>query len=198
MQEKRAKQATQDAEERRANELIRRKAGQDAGQAREELERKGTLPAHTERLKDAERKRREKLEDAAAKARVKAQIEEDKRRRAEKAAREKAAREGAPLPGAAPAGGAPAAPPVPKASSATESRLRVRAPGGQWMGVLPATATLADLEATVLDAGHGGGASALQFSTTFPRRTFTAEERSALLKDLGLVPNAALEASAAP
>ncbi|WFC94017.1 hypothetical protein MBRA1_000644 [Malassezia brasiliensis] len=41
MQEKRAKQATQDAEERRANELIRRKAGQDAGKAREELERKG-------------------------------------------------------------------------------------------------------------------------------------------------------------
>lgn len=44
MQEKRAKQATQDAEERRANELIRRKAGQDAGQAREELERKGRQP----------------------------------------------------------------------------------------------------------------------------------------------------------
>lgn len=66
------------------------------------------------------------------------------------------------------------------------------------MGVLPATATLADLESAILKAGHGGGASMLQFSTTFPRRTFTAGERSASLKDLGLVPNAALEASAAP
>lgn len=197
MQEKRAKQATQDAEERRANEMIRRKAGQDANQARKELEQKGTCPAHAERLKDAERKRREKLEDAAAKARVKAQIEEDKRRRAEKAAREKALREGAPLPGAAPQGTAPTMPAAPKTSSAKEARLRVRAPGGQWMGVLPSEATLADLQAAVLSDGKGGDASALQFSTTFPRRTFTADEQAKTLAELGLVPNAALEASKA-
>ncbi|WFD37380.1 uncharacterized protein MJAP1_000324 [Malassezia japonica] len=192
LQEKRAANASKDADERRANEQIRRKAGQDAGAAREELERK-------ERIKEAERKRREKADDIAAKARVKAQIEEDKRARAEKAAREKALREGTPLPGAAPQG-APAPPPtasVPRANAGTEARLRVRAPGGQWMGTLPADATLADLEKAVLADGKGGDASALQFSSTFPRRTFGAAERQETLKALGLVPNAALDASSA-
>jgi hypothetical protein len=41
----------------------------------------------------------EKVEDAKARAAVKAQIEADKKARAEKAAREKALREGKPLPG---------------------------------------------------------------------------------------------------
>ena len=40
--EKRAVKEAENAREQRANEMIRRKAGQDAGQAREELERKGT------------------------------------------------------------------------------------------------------------------------------------------------------------
>lgn len=36
-----------------------------------------------------------------------------------------------------------------------------------------------------------------QFSQTFPRKFFTDEEKSKTLKELGLVPNAALEASPA-
>ncbi|WFD42229.1 hypothetical protein MPSI1_000870 [Malassezia psittaci] len=188
MQEKRAKQASKDAEERRANELIRRKAGQDAGQAREELEKK-------ERIKDAERKRREKQEDIAAKARVKAQIEEDKKRRAEKAAREKALREGVPLPGATPTNGPPTKPSAVPTSTANESRLRVRAPGGTWMGTLPATATLLDVQNAVLKDGKGGDAVQLQFSTTFPRHIFTTGEQAKSLKELGLVPSAALESA---
>lgn len=53
------------AAERKANEQIRRKAGQDASQVREELERKGAsvLQPDTERIKEAERKRRERLDD---------------------------------------------------------------------------------------------------------------------------------------
>ncbi|WFD18442.1 hypothetical protein MCAP1_000645 [Malassezia caprae] len=140
--QKRAAQEEQNAKERRANEMIRRKAGQEASQAREELERK-------ERIKEAEKKRRERLEDIAAKERVRQQIEEDKRRRAEKAAMEKAMREGLaepPQPAAKPTQIVP-----PKTSSATETRLRVRAPG--------------------------------------------AEDHDKTLKELGLVPSAALEAS---
>ncbi|WFC98152.1 hypothetical protein MYAM1_000876 [Malassezia yamatoensis] len=188
MQEKRAKQASKDAEERRANELIRRKAGQDAVQAREELEKK-------ERIKDAERKRREKQEDIAAKARVKAQIEEDKKRRAEKAAKEKALREGEPLPGAVPTDGPPTKSSAIQASTANESRLRVRAPGGAWTGTLPSTATLLDVQNAVLKDGKGGDATRLQFSTTFPRHIFTADEQAKSLRELGLVPSAALESA---
>lgn len=153
------------------------------------------ITTYPERIKDAERKRREKMDDIAAKARVKAQIEEDRKARAEKAAHAKAMREGTALPGAAQT---PAPPPAaPRASTATEARLRVRAPGGQWTGTMAATATLTDVESAVLQDGKGGGASTLQFSTTFPRKTYSAADRSATLKELGLVPSAALEASSA-
>ena len=140
---------------------------------------------------------------------MRAQIEQDKRDRAERAAREKALREGQPLPGAsskpsaaaaaaaaAASGGAAAR----QTSNASEARLRVRAPGGMWMGTLPADATLADVESAV-NSQHGTAARlvvrwCLQFATAFPRRVFTDAERGSSLRDLGLVPNAALDASA--
>lgn len=75
----------------------------------------------------------EKLEDAKAKARVKAQIEADKRERAEKAAREKALREGVVLPQESATTSA-AAPPKPAVAGKdfAETRLQIRlASGGQ-------------------------------------------------------------------
>ena len=75
----------------------------------------------------------EKLDDAKARARIKAQIEADKRERAEKAAREKALREGAPLP-EEPATTSVAAPPKPAVAGKDfpETRLQIRmASGGQ-------------------------------------------------------------------
>lgn len=129
---------------------------------------------------------------------MRAQIEQDKRDRAERAAREKALREGRPLPGASAApsaaASAAAAPPPRATSNASEARLRIRGPGGMWMGTLPAEATLADVEQAV-NAAQGGSAQ-LEFSTAFPRRKFTDAERGASLRELGLVPNAALDASA--
>ncbi len=85
----------------------------------------------------------EKLEDQKAREAVKAQIEADKKARAEKAAREKALREGKPFPDAsaqastsAPAA-APAAPKGP-GKDYPETRLQIRmASGGQ-----PYTTTL--------------------------------------------------------
>ena len=77
--------------------------------------------------------RAEKIEEAKARARVKAQIEADKRERAEKAAREKALREGATLP-QEPATPAAAAPPKPVVAGKDfpETRLQIRmASGGQ-------------------------------------------------------------------
>lgn len=194
---RRADKASEDAKQERANELIRRKAGQESAQIREDLERK-------ERIKEAERKRKERLDDVcmyltnkiAAKERVRAQIEQDKRDRAERFAREKALREGRPLPGAsaAPSAAASAAAAPRPTSNASEARLRIRGPGGMWMGTLPAEATLADVELAVNSAQ--GGSAQLEFSTAFPRRKFTDAERGASLRELGLVPNAALDASA--
>ena len=185
--DKRAAQSKEDAQAQRENEKIRRKAGQDMGTAREEMKQK-------EMARDAEIKRQEKAADLAAKKRVKEQIEADKRERAEKAAREKALREGrmddlkpavAPvLPVAAPA-----------ASSSKEARLRVRAPGGMWMGTMPAESTLVDVQSKMQAEGKAQGP--LSFSTTFPRKTFDEAEKKKTLRELGLVPNAALEASVA-
>ncbi|CBQ69316.1 conserved hypothetical protein [Sporisorium reilianum SRZ2] len=193
---KRAAQSKIDAEESKANEKIRRKAGQDLTEVKEEMKRK-------EQLKEAERKRKEKQEDAAFKAKIKAQIEADKRERAAKAAEEKARREGGagavaqPAP-AGPSAAALAASAGPQASKSTanEARLRVRAPGGMWMGTLPADATLADVEAKIKAEGKDGGSAQLKFSTTFPRKFFDASDAAKTLRELGLVPNAALEASA--
>ena len=75
----------------------------------------------------------EKLDDAKARAKVKAQIEADKRERAEKAAREKALREGVALP-QEPATIAAVAPPKPTVAGRDfpETRLQIRmASGGQ-------------------------------------------------------------------
>ena len=75
----------------------------------------------------------EKLDDAKARARIKAQIEAEKRERAEKAASEKALREGAPLP-EEPATTSVATPPKPAVAGKDfpEIRLQIRmASGGQ-------------------------------------------------------------------
>ncbi|PWN27629.1 hypothetical protein BDZ90DRAFT_279417 [Jaminaea rosea] len=187
--EKRAAQSTVDAQEAKANEQIRRKAGQDMAVAKDEMEKR-------EAEKERKRKAAEKKADAEAKARVREQIEADKRERAERVAREKAARSGQTTQAtpAAAAGAAPAPPPQAKAAStANESRLRIRAPGGQWMGTVPAETTLKQVEQMVVDAGNAAGP--LKFSQTFPRKFFTDEEKQKTLRELGLVPNAALEAA---
>lgn len=164
---------------------IRRKAGQDAARVREELEHKGmwrraALPPLTDRANEAggakaprahrrcayQRRVALLTVQMEAKARVRQQIEEDKRARAEKAAREKALRSGQPLPGAAAPGEAPK-PTAPRVtpSNANETRLRVRAPGGTWMGTLSADATLADVERAVAQDNKAGGATSLTVRT---------------------------------
>lgn len=157
--EKRAAQSQVDAKEARANEQIRRKAGQDMGIAREELQKK-------EALKEQRQKAAEKKADAEAKARVRAQIEADKRERAEKAARDKALREGK-TEVATPAAPSAVRPPAPTAtaSNASETRLRVRTPAGQWMGTLPVEATLSQVETMIRDDGKAQGP--LKVSTPF-------------------------------
>lgn len=87
----------------------------------------------------------EKIEDAKAKAAVKAQIEADKKARAEKAAREKAIRDGQPVLDSSSSTGssrpAPTSVTVPKKDFA-ETRLAIRMSSGgqQYTTTLPSDA----------------------------------------------------------
>ncbi|KAH9893190.1 ubiquitin-related domain-containing protein [Cubamyces lactineus] len=190
---KRAAKAKEEAKESLANEAIRRKAGKDMNQIREEMKQK-------ELIKEAEKKRKEKLEDAKARAAVKAQIEADKRERAAKAAREKALREGKAVPEqSAPApAAAPAASSAPKASKDyPETRLQIRmASGGQpYVTTLPSDATLREVAEFLAAQTLAVNVDTVKFSLTFPRKTFAPEDFSRSLRDLGLTPSAVLIAS---
>ncbi|GAA5900835.1 hypothetical protein JCM8208_004623 [Rhodotorula glutinis] len=197
MDEKRRVQAKLDAEENKRNEEIRRKSGKDEAQAREAL-----------KLKEAERaavlRKKEKADELAARARIKEQIEADKRARAEKSAREKALREGRnPDIAAAAVSGGGAAPPVPvvpaaSASSASSgekktydaARLQIRVPSGPpLVHSLPATSTLGEVVEWV--KGQTGLAS-VTLTCSFPRKTYGSADLDKDLKTLNLVPSAVL------
>jgi len=194
MAAKKAAKAKEEAREHKANEAIRRKAGKDINEIREEMKAK-------ELVKEAEKKRKEKLEDAKARAAIKAQIEADKRERAEKAAREKALREGKPVPGSsAPAPAAPAATssaPKPAGKDYPETRLQIRlASGGQpFTTTLPSEATLREVAEFVAAQTLSVDVETVSFSLTFPRKTFARADFSKTLKELGLTPSAVLIAS---
>ncbi|EMD38961.1 hypothetical protein CERSUDRAFT_112675 [Gelatoporia subvermispora B] len=193
MAAKRSVKAKEEARENLANEAIRRKAGKDINELREEIQAK-------EMVREAEKKRKEKLDDAKARAAVKAQIEADKRARAEKAAREKALREGKPVPGSsAPAPAAAAAPSAPKPAGKDypETRLQIRlASGGQpYTTTLPSEATLREVAEFVAGQTLSVDVETVSFSLTFPRKTFARSDFSKTLKELGLTPSAVLIAS---
>jgi len=191
--EKRSKQSTVDVQEAKANEQLRRKAGKDMTEAREDMKRK-------EAIKEAEAKKREKIEEAQFRARVKAQIEADKRERAEKQARERELRASGGSIATTPAAAmsSPLAALRNSSGSGSEARLRVRGPGGvMWMGTLAAEAKLGEvLERMEKDGKLAGspGVASVQLSNTFPRKQFTDADLGKTLAELGLVPNAGLEA----
>ncbi|KAJ2158930.1 hypothetical protein GGF46_003402 [Coemansia sp. RSA 552] len=187
IREKRRRREAEEKAEQRRNEMIRRKAGQDAGEQQERLKE--------EQLKrDLELQRRQKDEDRVAEERIKRQIEQDKRDRAARLAKEKAEREGraaepSSLPSMLQAG-------LPRVEvSASQTRLQIRpmlkAASRPLTGVFGAEQTLKDVVRFVRkelpEAGHHP-----KLSMTFPRKDFDARDEAKTLKELGLVPNAAL------
>ncbi|ROV94521.1 hypothetical protein VMCG_08179 [Cytospora schulzeri] len=182
---KRAGLAEKDKEEARRNEKIKQKATRETQDAKEELQRK-------EQIKEAARKRQEKLDDQEAKRRIKAKIEADKEERRRKAENAKAARESREA--AAPAAAAPsqpAAPAQPKSSASyTEARLRLQTPGGVVQKNFPAETTLFEV-AQALQAEQGNAVSS--FTMTFPRKTFEAGvDFGQTLREIGVVPSGVL------
>ncbi|KAF7289462.1 hypothetical protein HMN09_01340200 [Mycena chlorophos] len=192
MAEKRANKAIEDAKEAKSSEMLRRKAGKDMGALKEEMEKR-------QALQDAEKKKREKIEDAKAKAAVKAQIEADKKARAEKAAREKALRNGeaivdapAAKPAASTSGGAPVA-----GKDFKETRLQIRlSTGGQpYTTTLSSDAPLREVAEFLAGQVLAVDVETVTFAQSFPRKTFSKSDFSKSLRDLGLTPSAVLIAT---
>ncbi|KAM3582473.1 hypothetical protein VKS41_005118 [Umbelopsis sp. WA50703] len=175
--EKRVLREQQEKEDRKSNEKIRRKTGQELTQAKEKMEE--------EQLKKAfEAKKKEKEADRLAKAKIKAQIEADKKERAAKRDAAKQATQAQ----AAIASAEAAAPKVKK--EYTDSRLQIRLPGGTPIThTFPATSQLEDVATFIKENGH---AQSFTLSTPFPRKTFQPDDYSKSLKDLDLVPSAVL------
>ncbi|EIW75184.1 hypothetical protein CONPUDRAFT_159317 [Coniophora puteana RWD-64-598 SS2] len=204
MAAKRAVKAKEEAKEAKENEAIRRKQGKDLNKIKEDLKAK-------EIEKEIEQRRRDKVEDAKARAAIKAQIEADRIARAERTAREKALREGREIvdaPSSASSApqvrpGGPAAAAATTSSSGVagkdfkETRLQIRlATGGQ-----PLTTTLSS-EATLREVAEFVAAQTLtvdvdtvSFAQHFPRKQFERSDFSKSLRDLGLTPSAVLIAS---
>ncbi|RCH80466.1 hypothetical protein CU098_007232 [Rhizopus stolonifer] len=181
MAAKRANREQQEAEERKQAEKIRRKAGQEITNAKEALEAK-------EIQKALEKKKREKEEEKIAKARVKAQIEQDKRDRAAKKAAKQAQQteqaQQAEIAGA----NAPSQPTIKKEYN--EARIQIRVPGsGPITHTFDASAALQEVVDYLQTQGCS---SSFTLSTTFPRKTFSTDDHQKTLKELNLVPSAAL------
>lgn len=163
---------------------IRRKSTKETHDIKEELQKK-------EQLKEAAAKRKEKLADIAAKEKIKQQIQQDKEDRRLKAEREKAERAGKAPP-------EPVAPSVPvttgvvtskPASAYTETRLRLQTPGGNVQKSFSVDTTLFEVaEALRMESG----VEVQSFTQNFPKKIFDSIDFGSTLKELGLVPSAAL------
>jgi len=183
--EKRAKQSKEDVQANKANEALRMKAGQDVGKMKEDMEAK-------EAIKEADRKKREKLEDQRARAAIKAQIEADKKERAEKSAREKAIRDGN-APAVVAATTAKPSSAV-KSSENPETRLQVRTSKGPITKTFPSDSTLVEVAEWVCSEDISYDVGTIRFSSTFPRKQYAEGDMKKSLKENGLTPSAVLMA----
>lgn len=143
-------------------------------------------------MKEAAKKKQEKLDEIEARKRIKAKIEADKAERRLKAERERAERAGMAPPVQ------PAAAPLPTSSGPTtskpaaaytETRLRLQTSQGNIMKTVPVTTTLFEVAAALK---QDDGLDVQSFVQTFPKKVFDAQFFGESLKDLGLVPSASL------
>lgn len=140
---KRAAQATQDIQETKKNEAIRRKKTQETEQLKEDLRKR-------EQLKEVEKRKREKVEDAQAKERVRQQIREQQEARKRQAEQEKALREGRAVPSQQPPQAPAAARKPPVTASHSETRLQLRLPSGPpLVKTFPVETTLFEVASAV-------------------------------------------------
>ncbi|MCJ1308331.1 hypothetical protein MMC25_001984 [Agyrium rufum] len=184
--DKRAGKSDQDKVDQKRNEEIRRKSTKQTQDIKEDLAKK-------ELLKEAAAKKREKQADVAAKEKIKAKIAADKEERRLKAEKEKAEREGRAVPiddtPAAPVVAATLAATSKPASAYTETRLRFQTLGGNIQKSLPVDTTLFEV-ASMLQ--QESGVQVQSFVQNYPKKVFDQVDFGSTLKELGLVPSAAL------
>lgn len=142
----------------------------------------------------------DKIDEAKARARVKAQIEQDKRERAEKFAREKAIRDGQEpttsvtsvgnVSNAASTATKPAA--SSSASDAPQTRLSIRLPYGQ--PIITTRESSEKLKDTVEWVRNNCNQQIFQgkVSIPFPRKQFSDAEMEKTLKELDLTPSSVI------
>lgn len=136
-------------------------------------------------------KQKEKQDDIAAKARVRARLAADKAERQRKTEKEKAEREGR----------APESETVHQqstsssevstskpASAYTDTRLRLQTAAGSINKSFPADTTLFE----VASALNEEGVEVTSFTQNFPKKVFDGVDFGQTLKELGLVPSALL------
>ncbi|KAF9158901.1 hypothetical protein DFQ26_007115 [Actinomortierella ambigua] len=180
--EKKATRSIQDEEERRQNEKLRRKAGQDMTMVKQKLEEQ-------EMKKLADARKREKEDDRKAKAAIKAQIEADKAERARKKQEALHGIQQAKAAEVAAAATAAAAPP----KVYTETRLQLRLPDGMAVvRTFEASDKLEQVYDFVQQHHRSASAPTFHLMTTFPRKVLDGAEREKTLSDLGLVPSCVL------
>ncbi|KAK6347713.1 hypothetical protein TWF718_005550 [Orbilia javanica] len=183
--EKRKLQAAESVADAKRNEAIRRKKDQESEKIKEELRKK-------EQLRDIERRKQEKIDDAKAKAKIKAEIAATQQARREAAAKAKAEREGA-------VAAENSSPQVASTSSVgkathTEARLRFQVPGRPPITkTFPAETSLFEVASSL---AQENGITITTFTTTFPpRKTYKLEEpidSGLTLREANLTPSASL------
>jgi hypothetical protein len=165
------------------NEEIRRKSTREGQDIRDALQTK-------ERIKEAEKKRREKREDDLARKRILDQIERDKADRKRKAEAEKAARAGVAPPQPTETEKKPPVQTAPKPAAAySDARLRLQMPTAMITKSFPAESTLFEVAYAVKEEA---GFEVSSFTTNFPKKTFEVDDFGMTLKEAGMVPSAAL------
>lgn len=179
---KRAVQSEQDKIDKKKNDEISKKKTKESQDIKEQLKVK-------EQLKDAEKKRQEKLDDIEAKRRIQARIAADKEERRLKIEQEKAQRAGQAIPQQAAPVAATVTPTSKPASEYTETRLRFQTSGGNIMKTFPVDTTLFEVAKAL---GDEIGRDVESFTQNFPKKVFDNEYFGETLKELKLVPSASL------
>ncbi|KAI8918261.1 ubiquitin-related domain-containing protein [Powellomyces hirtus] len=180
---KREEKRLQEIEDQKGKEKIRRATGKEMTEMKEKIKEK-------EMKKAFEDKQREKEDDKRARDKIRAQIEADKKDRARQAEERKLIAKGLsttqnreqPKPAASPAV---------VSRDYNETRLQIRLPDSVLTETFSAEDTLDKVYAFV--AGQRPG-STYKLIQTFPRKVLDGPDRAKTLKELNLVPSAALVA----
>lgn len=148
--------------------------------------------------KAADKKRQEKLDDAAAKKRIQEKIAADKEARRLKAEQAKAQREGREVTDnavstaqATPASTSSGSSSQPATKQHTEARLRLQTASGTITKTFGAETTLFEIAQSLVTENGGHEVSSL--TMTFPKKVFSGEiDFAKTVKEAGLMPSAVL------